>query len=266
MRGGLARNVRGARADERPSGRVAAGAVALLLAAAVGLGACGGGGDAKLTVSAAASLQRAFTDYDQGARFSFAGSDELAAQIEQGVRPDVYAAADTVLPAKLHRKGIVGAPTLFAANELVLAVPSGTKDITSLDDLGKPGVTIAMGQRAVPVGVYTQFLFGRLPARERRAIEANVRSREPDVGGIVGKLTQGAVDAGFLYRTDVKATKGRLKAIRLPRAVRPAVLYTAAVVTGTKHPRQARAFIDGLLHGAGADALRAAGFDPPPRR
>lgn len=265
MRGRVAANVRRPRADERSAGRVAA--LVVLLVAALGLGACGGGsGDAKLTVSAAASLQRAFTDDDQGARFSFAGSDELAAQIEQGVRPDVYAAADTVLPAKLHRKGLVGRPVLFAANELVLAVPAGTKAITSLGDLTRPGVTLAIGQRAVPVGVYTRLLLADLPAAERRAIEANVRSEEPDVGGIVGKLTQGAVDAGFVYRTDVEAAGGALKAIRLPRASRPAVLYAAAVVTGTKHPREARAFVDGLLHGAGARALRAAGFDPPPRR
>ncbi len=266
MRRRVAQNVDVAQRKQRSSGRAAAGAVALLLVAALGLGACGGGGDAKLTVSAAASLQRAFTDNDQGARFSFAGSDELAAQIEQGVRPDVYAAADTVLPAKLHREGLVERPVLFAANELVLAVPSGTKAITSLDDLARPGVTIAIGQRAVPVGVYTRLLLSHLPAAERRAIDANVRSEEPDVGGIVGKLTQGAVDAGFLYRTDVKATKGALEAIRLPRTLRPAVLYAAAVVTGTKHPREARAFVDGLRHGAGARALRAAGFDPPPRR
>ena len=43
-----------------------------------------------------------------------------------------------------------------------------------------------------------------------------MRSNEPDVTGIVGKLTQGAVDAGFVYVTDVNATGGELKAIELP--------------------------------------------------
>ena len=45
----------------------------------------------------------------------------------------------------------------------------------------------------------------------------NVRSNEPDVKGVVGKLTQGAADAGFVYRTDLV---DGLKAITLP--VRPA--------------------------------------------
>ena len=36
-----------------------------------------------------------------------------------------------------------------------------------------------------------------------------MRSNEPDVKGIVGKLTQGAADAGFVYVTDVNAAERR---------------------------------------------------------
>ena len=43
-----------------------------------------------------------------------------------------------------------------------------------------------------------------------------MRSNEPDVAGVVGKVAQGAVDAGFVYVTDVEATEGKLKAIDLP--------------------------------------------------
>ena len=57
-------------------------------------------------------------------RFSFAGSDELAAQIRQGVKPDVFASANTKLPDELYAKGLVEKPTVFAANRLVLAVPA----------------------------------------------------------------------------------------------------------------------------------------------
>src|SRR3954471_11916201 len=98
--------------------RIGPGAMVAIVATlgAVALGACGGTGDSsgaarqQLTVSAAASLKRAFTAYGDdfataSARFSFAGSDELAAQIEQGVRPDVYAAANTKLPDELYAKG-----------------------------------------------------------------------------------------------------------------------------------------------------------------
>ena len=98
---------------------------------ASGSGSRGTAAKPTLIVSAAASLQAAFTTYGaqfSGAtsRFSFAGSDMLAAQIEQGVKPDVFASANTKLPDALYAKGLVGKPVTFAANRLVLAVPANS--------------------------------------------------------------------------------------------------------------------------------------------
>jgi molybdate transport system substrate-binding protein len=116
----------------------------------------------------------------------------------------------------------------------------------------------------VPVGSYTRELLGRLSARERGAILANVRSEEPDVKGVAGKLAQGAADAGFVYRSDVTASGGRLREVRIPERLEPTVAYGAAVVRGTRSPEQARAFVAGLREGRGAAALREAGLGPPP--
>ena len=252
--------------------------LAMLLGSLVlALAACGDGDEeapserSQLTVSAAASLKTAFTRYGRqlsgaSARFSFAGSDELAAQIRQGVKPDVYAAADTELPEQLFAEGLVEQPTVFAGNRLVLAVPAGDAEVASLEDLRAGGVTLAIGSEAVPVGAYTRTVLAKLPAGQREAILANVRSEEPDVGGITGKLTQGAVDAGFLYASDVRAADGALTAIDLPGELQPSVAYGVAVVKGATEPEAARAFIAGLLDGAGAQALKDAGFEPPPGR
>lgn len=223
----------------------------------------------QLTVSAATSLKAAFAAYQHtfpGAdvRYSFAGSDQLAAQIRAGARPDVYAAANTKLPAALFAAGLVERPLVFAANRLVLAVPARSTRVRSLADLGRSGVTLVTGSASVPVGSYTAEVLSRLPAGERRAILANVRSREPDVGGIVGKLTQGAADAGFVYATDVRAAGGRLRAIELPARLRPRVSYAAAVVKGGGSRVDARRFVRGLLSSAGRRDLLAAGFTVAP--
>jgi molybdate transport system substrate-binding protein len=85
------------------------------LAALAALAGCGGDGsspEATLVVSAASSLQKPLTECSQhydGAkvRLSFAGSDELAAQIRQGVEPDVFAAANTQLPEALVAEGLL---------------------------------------------------------------------------------------------------------------------------------------------------------------
>lgn len=243
---------------------------AVLSVLALLAGACGGGGSdvaPRLTVSAAASLQDAFGAYAplvRGAtvRLSFGGSDELAAQIRKGVRPDVFASANTKLPSALYKEGLVYRPLGFARNELVVAVPKESP-LENVADLARPGARLVIGAKAVPVGAYTRSVLGRLPAARSRAILANVRSEEPDVKGVVGKLTQGAADAGFVYVTDVRSTRGRLRAIRLPPRLRPRVLYGIAVVRGTRRPAAARRFIEGLLSGRGRAILRGAGFGPP---
>lgn len=249
-------------------------AVASLLVSVLACAGCGGGdGDKRgdLLVSAATSLKKAFTSYGEpfdaaDVQFSFAGSDELAAQIRSGAKPDVFASANTTLPDALFRDGLLERPRVFATNRLVLAVPAKGAKVRSLDDLKRKGVTLVIGSRSVPIGSYTRKVLGRLDGATRAAILANVRSEEPDVGGIAAKLTQGAADAGFLYITDVTATNGRLKAIELPARLQPQVAYGVAIVKGASHRAAAQAFIAGLLDGPGAAALKRAGFGPPPAK
>src|SRR3954452_17027296 len=161
---------------------------------------------------------------------SFAGSDELAAQIRKGIRPDVFAAANTKLPEQLYSEGLVEKPVVFAGNRLVIAVPPGS-DVHSVEDLAKPGTKIAIGSEDVPVGDYTRTVLDKLDPATRDAILKNVRTEEPDVKGVVGKVSQGAVDAGFVYVTDVVAAGGKLGQVDLPAELDPNVSYGIAIVT-----------------------------------
>jgi molybdate transport system substrate-binding protein len=117
-----------------------------------------------------------------------------------------------------------------------------------------------VGAEGVPVGDYTRTVLGKLPPADRAAILANVRSEEPDVKGVVGKLAQGAADAGFVYETDVQASGGRLKAIPIPEALGPTATYAAGVVKGSDQTDAAEGFVDDLLAGGCHEALTAAGF------
>jgi molybdate transport system substrate-binding protein len=228
-------------------------------------------GDARLVVSAASSMTGALEGcaprFGEAAgatvRLSFAGSDELAAQIRRGVRPDVYAAADDRLPKQLYDEGLLSKPVKFATNELVLAVPADST-LDAVGDLTGDGVKVAIGSESVPVGAYTRATLATLPSVQEQAVLGNVRSNEPDVKGIVGKLTQGAADAGFVYATDVKAAGDALRAIPLPAKLNPDVTYAAAVVKEAKEPSLGQAFVDGLLDGPCANALQAAGFGTAP--
>ena len=215
----------------------------------------------QLTVSAAASLTDALTscskDFDDAdVRLSFAGSDELAAQIRQGVKPDVYAAANTKLPDQLAGEGLLEKPVVFATNELVIAVPEDS-DI-AVDRRPREAGRQARDRLRDRAGRRLHARRARrLPAGQEKKILANVRSNEPDVKGVVGKLTQGAADAGFVYRTDLI---DGLKAVELPATCSRSVEYGAGVVKGAKEPELAQQYLDGLSDGACADALQCGGF------
>lgn len=253
----------------------------LLPACAAVVAGCGDGDDAggggesaertRLVVAAAGSMTEAleacaprFGEAENAeVRLSFAGSDELAAQIRQGAKVDAYAAANSELPHELHHEHLLSEPVEFATNELVLAVSKDSR-IDSVDDLTKEGTAVVIGSESVPVGAYTRRTLAQLPPARRKAILANVRSNEPDVKGIVGKLTRGAADAGFVYRTDVKASGAELTAHTLPKELAPEVTYGAGVVSEAEQPELARRFVDGLKLGRCAGALREAGFGPAP--
>ena len=244
--------------------------LAPFLVGVLAVAGCGGESEGpRLTVSAASSLKKPLTDYGEGfdradVRLSFGPSDLLAAQIRGGVRPDVYAAANTQLPDELFAAGLVERPVRFAANRLVVAVPGENAKVKRFEDLARRGVRIGTGSPSVPIGAYTNQVLGRIPLARRSAFVGNLRSREPDVSAVVAKVAQGVIDAGFVYITDVEAMGGRLKAIEIPKRLRPQVAYAAAVVRGTEHPDEATRFVRDLVSGDGAAALRRAGFEPPP--
>lgn len=263
-------------------GRGAESLAVLLVSSALLIAGCGGtetttadsdsspteGGTPELVVFGAASLGPAFEEFgdtfeDADVKYSFAGSDDLAAQIRQGVVPDVYAAANTALPDELFDEGLVGKPETFVTNKLVVGVPAGS-DIDDVAGLEASGVSIAIGDEEVPVGSYTREVLDTLGPDASKAILDNVESSEPDVSGIVGKLTQGAVDAGFVYQSDVDASGGKIDAVLIPESASPDIAYGIAPTADPAQPELARDFVDSMVGGDGQDVLLESGFGPPP--
>jgi molybdate transport system substrate-binding protein len=234
--------------------------LALVLAAAV----CAVGASATskphITVLAAASLSDVFPQIDRAPRYSFAGSNILAAQIQQGAPADVFASANTKLPQQLYEQGLVLKPVVFTRNELVLVVPrANPAHIDSVPDLRRDGTKLVVAGPAVPAGAYTVQV---LQAMGQSAVLQNVVSQESDVRDVASKVALGEADAGFVYATDARAVRGRVLVIRLPQAAQPTVAYAVAIVKGTKHRAAAQAFVNALVRKPGQSKLLAAGFLP----
>ena len=213
-----------------------------------------------LQVFAAASLTNVFPKIDGQARYSFAGSNTLAAQISQGAPADVFASANTTLAWQLYRKGVVTRPVVFTRNNLVLIVPKANPaHIRSVSDLRRPEVKLVLAAPAVPAGAYALQVLRSL---RLTSVLDNVVSQEPDVRGVLAKVALGEADAGFVYSTDARTVRAKVRTIAIPGWAKPTVAYAAAVVRASSHRAAARAWVKRLL-GKGAQAkLLADGFLP----
>ena len=241
----------------------------MLLAIGTILGACGGDdGEPDLTVFAAASLTEAFeglqttlegTGSGPSLTFSFAGSQDLVQQIQQGGAPaDVFASADEESMQRLVDADLVESPQVFARNELAIAVePGNPEDVKGLADLARADLTVVLADPSVPVGRYSQQLL------DAAGVSVEPASLELDVKATLAKVTSGEADAAIVYRTDVTAAAAQADAVEIPEDQNVIAAYPIAVVKTSGNREAAAAFVAEVVDGEGQQALRAHGFLPP---
>jgi molybdate transport system substrate-binding protein len=242
----------------RPSNILLLGAV-LVAVLVFPPGTSAGGG---ITVFAAASLTDVFPRIDKAPRYSFAGSDQLALQLQQGAPADVFAAASPKCPQLLYHARLVDKPVVFATNRLVVIVPRSNRGrISSVYDLRRSGLQVVIGDTSVPIGSYTRQILDTLGITA--GVMKNVVSAETDVKGIVAKVALGEADAGFVYATDARPVASKVRVVSLPAWAQPPIRYELAVVKSSSKRAAARAFVQRVLSKRGRLLLRQAGFGLP---
>jgi molybdate transport system substrate-binding protein len=215
---------------------------------------------ATITVFAASSLTNVFPQIDATPKYSFAGSNTLAAQIQLGAPADVFASANTSLPQQLYAKGLCSNPVVFTRNTLVLIVPkSNPAGIHSVYDLTQPGIKLDVAAPAVPVGAYTRQILKNMALT---SVLNNVVSNETDVREVLAKVALGEADAGFVYSTDAKTVPGQVTVLTMPAWAQPKVQYGICVVSSSTNQTAAQAFVNEVMSKAGQAKLLAAGFLP----
>ena len=217
----------------------------------------------QITVYAAASLTNVFPAIDKTEKYSFGGSNTLAAQITQGAPADVFASANMTLPTQLFQKGLCSKPVVFTRNTLVIVVPkSNPADIHNIYDLTKSGIKLDIAAPGVPVGSYTLQVLKNMNLSS--AVLKNVVSQETDVREVLAKVALAEADAGFVYSTDAKTVPGKVTVVKVPAWAQPKVTYAMAVVTKSPNQAGAEAFVKEILSKAGQAKLLAYGFLPLP--
>jgi molybdate transport system substrate-binding protein len=190
------------------------GVLFTLTAATLTIGCSKGEGPTAITVAAASSLTGAFTEAKN--RFeadnpgttinlSFGSSSSLAQQINDGAPIDVFAAADNENMQKVSAE-ISGRPATFTTNTLEIMVEKGNPlGIATLSDLARADLIYITCAPEVPIGKYSEDVLSRA------GVVVTPSSFEPDVKGIVTKITSGEADAGIVYSTDVVAAGDRAR-------------------------------------------------------
>ncbi|MGW4455555.1 molybdate ABC transporter substrate-binding protein [Streptomyces albidoflavus] len=243
------------------------------------LAACGGGdkgGDGpasagpekkntQLTVLAAASLTDVFEQAGKAYEkehpgvtvdFSFAGSQELAAQVKQGAPADALVTADTKTMDGLA--GETGEPSVIAKNRLVIAVEEGNpKKVGSLKDLTDEQLKVVLAAEEVPVGRYGQQIL------DAQKLTVKPVSQEVSVRAVLSKVELGEADAGLVYKTDAETVPDKVDAVDIPDAQNAVASYPAATLKGSEHAEEADAFVKWLSSEKAQELLRKAGFQQP---
>ncbi|GAA2361485.1 molybdate ABC transporter substrate-binding protein [Streptomyces carpaticus] len=246
---------------------------AAALSATVLLAGCatdgdGDGATTELTVLAAASLTDVFTeagalfeDEHDGVtvRFSFAGSQELAAQINQGAPADALVTADTAtMDAVRAETGDHGAPAVIARNALVIVTPPGNPaDVTDLAGLGRDGLRLVLAAPEVPAGRYGEEIL------DRAGVTVTPVSQEPNVRAVLSKVRLAEADAGLVYATDAASAGDAVDTFPIPAGQNVVAEYPAAVLNSTAHPDEAAAFVAWLGTAPAQELLTDAGFAAP---
>ncbi|MFF2575067.1 molybdate ABC transporter substrate-binding protein [Streptomyces goshikiensis] len=227
--------------------------------------ASGGAKAANLTVLAASSLTDVFKTagaaYEKAhpgtkVTFSFAGSQELAAQVKQGAPADALVTADTKTMDGLKTE--VNDPTVIAKNRLVIATAKGNPfKVDELKDLADSKIKVVLAAPEVPVGRYSKQIL------DAQKIEVKPVSQEPNVRAVLSKVELGEADAGLVYKTDSAKSGDKVVTVDIPDAQNAVASYPAATLKQSKNTEAAAAFVAWLSTPEAQKILADAGFQKP---
>lgn len=231
--------------------------------------------DQTISVFAAASLRDAFMTIAQryesshpGTRvlLNFAGSQTLAAQINNGARADVFASASMTNLTDAHPQ--MDTIRVFAHNRLTIVARKGLGTVRTARDLPSAR-KIVLADRSVPAGRYA-LAFLNLAARSYGkawlgSVNSHVVSHELDVRAVLAKVRLGEADAGIVYVSDAVSAHGQVQVVPIPETLNQLAKYPVAQTTRPANTDGGRDFVKFLFTNESQSIFERNGFTSPIR-
>jgi molybdate transport system substrate-binding protein len=220
-----------------------------------------------VTVFAAASLTESFgilgkqfeaAHPDTTVKFNFGASSALAESITQGAPADVFASASPKNMQQVVDGGEATDSKTFANNVMEIAVPpDNPANVSTVADMAKSGVKVALCQPQVPCGTVAAQVF------KNANVTLKPVTLSPDVKSVLTSVQLGEVDAGMVYKTDVQAAGTKVKGVEIPPDQNASTSYPIAALSKAPNSAGAAAFVDYVLSADGEKVLAQAGFAGP---
>ena len=229
-----------------------------------------------VTIFAASSLTESLTDVGDlfmannlgyEVLFNFAGTSTINAQLQQGAKADIFAAASEGQMKIAYEAGLINDYTIFARNKLILITPIYDSKVDTLDDIGIDGVRVIVANEFVPSGDYFRKVLSAIDKSEEygdgfydKVIE-NVVSEEANVRQVLAKILLGEADAGLVYFTDVMDNnRDLINIITIPNIYMPEILYPMAILNDVLDKTGASKFMEFVLSNEAQNLLSEYGF------
>ena len=203
--------------------------------------------------------------------FNLDGTQALKTQVQNGAYADVFISASNSYTTELTKSGyfVDGSVKPLTSNYVIVILPAkNPANIQSLADLAKPGVKIAMEDKAVPAGTATIACLANLAKSTysqdwNTSIFRNVVTYETSEPGVATKVSLGEVDAGFVYEsTFTAAPKDTYLALTIPKKDNYLQTYTIGVMKQSTGKGAAMDFESFMLSTQGQQILKDYGFRP----
>jgi molybdate transport system substrate-binding protein len=193
----------------------------------------------------------------------YGGSGQLLARILASGQGDLFMPGSLFYIDKLKALGKIGNFRPVVEHTPVVAVNKAkAQDLTSFEDLARPGVRLALGDpKAMALGRTTMRILERAGALKNKIL-ANTVVYGATVKQLALYVAEGSADASIIGRADAIQFRGRVVMVPIPKGYFDSEIVAVAVLRSAKDQKAAADLMEFLSSAKAVDVFQSFGFLP----